>query len=110
MISASQNPKAIEIMERKIVYEGESFIVRRGKGECILTVTNGEDIGHVTWHEATQQYRGAFRGWGSDAPSVEKAVEVAARRILETRKGISQKAACEAMEQYIKNPDEGGAG
>ena len=93
-------------MERKVVFEGETFIVRRGEGKCILTVTNGEDEGNVTWHEATQQYRGSFRGWGSDAPSVDRAVAVAARRILVTRTGVSQQEACESMERYIKNPEE----
>ena len=89
-------------MERKVKIEGEEFIVQRGQGECVLTVTNGEDEGQVTWHEATQRYRGSFKGWGSDTDSVENAVATAARRIIETRKGVSQKMACEAMEDYLK--------
>lgn len=105
----AENPKGL-IMERKVAYEGETFIVRQGEGECVLTVTNGEDEGRVTWHEATHQYRGAFRGWGCDASSVDQAVAVAARQILVTRKGVSQHDACEAMEEYIKNPEEDGAG
>ena len=89
-------------MERKVKIEGEEFIVQRGQGECVLTVTNGEDEGQVTWHKATQRYRGSFKGWGSDTDSVENAVATAARRIIETRKGVSQKMACEAMEDYLK--------
>ena len=92
--------------ERKVVFEGETFIVRQGEGECVLTVTNGEDVGQVTWHKPTQRYRGAFSGWGSEAPSVDRAVEVAARRIIANRKGVSQQDACEAMEQYLKNSEE----
>ena len=89
-------------MERKVKIEGEEFIVQQERGECVLAVINGEDEGQVTWHDATQRYRGSFNGWGSDANSVEGAVAIAARRIIETRKGISQKDACEAMEEYLK--------
>ncbi len=68
----------------------------------MLEVANGNDIGRVTWHEATQRYRGEFNGWGNDTDSVDSAVAIAARRIIATRKGISQKEACEAMENYLK--------
>ena len=90
------------VMERKIEIKGEEFIVRRGQDECVLVVINGEDEAQVTWHRATQRYRGAFKGWGSDTDSVENAVAIAARRIIETRKGVSQKMACEAMDEYLK--------
>lgn len=92
--------------ERKITHEGEIFIVRPGKDECSLTVTNGDDKGQVTWHEATRRYRGDFEGWGSDAESVDQAVTVVARRILKNRRGVSRQEACEAMENYIKDADE----
>ena len=90
-------------MERKVEIEGEEFIVQRGQGECVLAVINGKDEGQVTWHAATQRYRGSFKGWGSDTDSVENAVAIAARRIIETRKGVSQETACEAMEEYLKD-------
>ena len=91
-------------MERKIVHDGETFIVRpHEQDDCILTVTNGEDEGRVSWHESTKRYRGEFKGWGSDAASVDGAVKVAAQRILETRRGVSRQDACEAMENYIKD-------
>ena len=89
-------------MERVEKIDGEEFVVKRGTGECMLEVANGNDIGRVTWHEATQRYRGEFNGWGNDTDSVDSAVAIAARRIIATRKGISQKEACEAMENYLK--------
>ena len=89
-------------MERKETIDGEEFVIKRGSGDCLLEVANGDDVGRVTWHKATQRYRGEFNGWGSDADSVERAVVVAAKRIITTRKGISQQQACEAMENYLK--------
>ena len=89
-------------MERKETIDGEEFVVRDGSGECVLEVVNGGDVGQVTWHNATQRYRGDFNGWGADADSVEGAVKIAARQIIKTRKGISQKEACEAMGTYLK--------
>ena len=90
-------------MDKRIAkVDGEEFVVTKGSKECELDVTNGNDTGKVTWHEATQQYRGEFLGWGSDTKSVETAVEVAARRIIKTRTGISQPEACEGMDKYLK--------
>ena len=89
-------------MERIEKIDGEEFTIKRGSGDCVLEVANGDDIGRVTWHKATQQYRGEFNGWGSDANTVEKAVVIAARQVLATRKGISQKEAREAMEKYLQ--------
>ena len=89
-------------MDRVEKIDGEEFIVKQGTGECMLEVANGSDVGRVTWHKATQRYRGEFNGWGSDTDSVESAVAIAARRIIANRKGISQKEACEAMEKYLK--------
>ena len=89
-------------MERLEKIDGEEFVVKQGAGECMLEVANGSDIGQVTWHKATQRYRGEFNGWGSDTDSVDSAVAIAARRIIATRKGTSQKEACESMENYLK--------
>ena len=89
-------------MERKETIGGEEFVIRDGSGGCVLEVVNGDDVGRVTWHNATQRYRGAFNGWGTDADSVEGAVKIAAGQIIETRKGVSQKEACEAMGTYLK--------
>lgn len=89
-------------MEHVEKIDGEEFVVKRGTRECVLEVANGDDVGRVTWHQATQRYRGEFNGWGADADSVKRAVVIAAKQILETRKGISQKQACEAMENYLK--------
>ena len=91
------------IMDKQIAkVDGEEFIVTKGSKECELDVTNGNDTGIVTWHKATQQYRGAFKGWGSDTKTVERAVEIAARQIIKTRTGISQQEACEGMDKYLK--------
>ena len=92
-------------MERKVVCKNETFIVRPEKDGCTLTVTNGDDVGRVTWHEPTRQFRGDFEGWGSDASSVDNAVQVVARRILANRKGVSEQEACAAMEEYVKNTE-----
>ena len=89
-------------MERKETIGGEEFVIRDGSGECVLEVVNGGDVGRVTWHNATQRYRGDFNGWGANADSVEGAVKIAAGQIIETRKGVSQKEACEAMGTYLK--------
>ena len=88
--------------KRTVKIDDEEFVVTKGSGECVLIVTNGNDTGKVTWHSATQQYRGAFKGWGSDANTIERAVENAARRIIQTRAGISQPEACEGMDKYLK--------
>ena len=88
--------------KRTVKIDGEEFVVTKGSSECELTVTNGNDTGRVTWHPATQQYRGAFNGWGSDTNAVERAVEIAARQIIQTRAGISQPEACEGMDKYLK--------
>ena len=88
--------------KRTVKIDGEEFVVTKGSGECELIVTNGNDTGRVTWHQATQQYRGEFKGWGSDTNAVERAVKIAARRIIETRTGISQPEACEGMDKYLK--------
>ncbi len=85
-----------------IKVDGEEFVVTKGSVECELDVTNRNDTGKVTWHEATQQYRGSFKGWGSDANTVENAVETAARQIIRTRKGVSQSEACEEMDKFLK--------
>ena len=89
-------------MERIEKINGEEFTVRKGKGDCLLEVVNGDDIGIVTWHQATRRYRGEFNGWGVDCDSVEVAVARAANRIMGTRKGVSRKDACEAMEKYLE--------
>lgn len=88
--------------KRTVKVDGEDFVVTKGSRECELNVTNGNDTGSVTWHKATQQYRGEFNGWGGDTNAVESAVEIAARRIITTRKGISQPEACEGMDKYLK--------
>ena len=88
-------------MTRLEKIDGEEFVIEAGT-ECTLKVSNGPDTGFVTWHEATQRYRGKFNGWGSDADSIEKAIKIAARRIISTRKGITREKACKAMEEYIK--------
>jgi hypothetical protein len=88
--------------KRTVKVDGEEFFVTKGSSECELNVTNGNDTGRVTWHQATQQYRGEFNGWGSDTNALESAVEIAARRIIQTRKGISQPEACEEMDKYLK--------
>ena len=88
--------------KRTVKIDDEEFVVTKGSGECELIVTNGNDTGEVTWHPATQQYRGTFNGWGRDAKTIESAVEIAARRIIETRAGISQPEACEGMDKYLK--------
>ena len=74
----------------------------RDRQTVCLEVVSGADVGRVVWHEATRRYRGEFKGWGSDCDSIESAVTRAANRIIETRKGISQKDACEAMEKYLE--------
>jgi hypothetical protein len=83
---------------RTIKVDGEEFVITEGSAKGELDVTNGK----VTWHKATQRYRGEFNGWGSDADRVERAVEIAARRIIQTRKGISQSEAYEEMDKFLK--------
>ena len=91
-------------MDKRIVkVDGEEFVVTKGSGECDLDVTNGNDTGKVTWHEATHRYRGGFKGWGIDTETIEDAVETAARRIIQTRKGVSQEEACEEMDKFLKD-------
>ena len=87
---------------RTVKIDDQEFVVTKAKGDCELQVTNGDDVGKVTWHSATQRYRGDFMGWGSDSDSIEGAIDIAARRILSTRKGISKKDACEAMDKYLE--------
>ena len=87
---------------RTIKVDSEEFVVTEGSAKRELDVTNGNDTGKVTWHKATQQYRGEFNGWGSDASTVESAVEIAARQIIRTRKGVSQSEAFEEMDKFLK--------
>ena len=91
------------IAQRIEKIDGEEFVVTEGSNKCELYVTNGNDTGRVTWHEATRRYRGAFEGWGSDAETVEDAVRTAARRIMQARKGVSREQACEGMDTYLKS-------
>ena len=90
-------------MEKTIKIADEEFTIRSGEGDCQLEVINGGDIGRVFWHAATYRFRGEFKGWGSDADTVDGAVSVAARRIIAVRKGVSQKQACEEMEKYLSD-------
>ena len=88
-------------MERTVKVGDMEFTVRKGHGACNLEVVEGNDVGQVTWHPATQRFRGLFKGWGSDAGTVEGAVQIAARRIIETRQGIAEDDACKAMQAYL---------
>lgn len=83
---------------------GETLIVRHDKDKDSLAVTDGNDTGHVTWHPATHKYRGDFQGWGSDADTVERAVDIAARRITTTSQGVPETEAVDAMGAYIYQP------
>ena len=56
-------------MDKRIVpVDGEDFVVTKGSGECELNVTNGNDTASVTWHKATQQYRGDIQWLGQSMP------------------------------------------
>lgn len=91
-----------KMKERIVKIEGQEFVITKGKGDCELNVTNGDDMGRVSWHAPTQRYRGDFKGWGSDSDSIDGAIANAARRILSTRRGVSKKEACEAMDKYLE--------
>lgn len=92
-----------EKQERIVKVDGVDFIVRDGGGDCKLEVVNGDDVGQVSWHEATHRFRGSYKGWGNDAETVEAAVNAAARRIIEVRKGVSKEDACKAMEKFLED-------
>ena len=92
-------------MRRTIMVGDVEFTVRKGADECELEVVDGDNVGQVSWHPATQRFRGSFNGWWSGAGTVEDAVPIAARRIIETRQGISQDDACKAMQAYLDDDE-----
>ena len=88
--------------KRTIKIDDEEFVITKGSDENELNVTDGRDTGKVIWYRPTGSYRGQFKSWGSNADTVEIAVERTARQIIKTRKGVSQPQASAEMDKYLK--------
>ena len=85
---------------RKI--NGEDFTIERDPNDsCVVLVINGSDTARACYHETTRRFRGEFDGWGSDASSLDDAINTAAQFLLRARRGISREDACKAIDNLF---------
>ena len=84
--------------------ENEKFAVTEPK-DCTLHVTRGGFTAVINIHEATNQYREALDGWGSDHNTLQAALDSACRRILRKSAQPDPKQLCAGMGEFYESLD-----
>ena len=84
---------------QKYKYQGEEFTIAKPDA-CMMKVSRGEFTAIISIHSATNQFRESLDGWGSDHPSLQRALEAACRRILEKSARPSQEQLCSEMNEF----------
>ena len=91
-------------MGKTFKYGGEEFEVSEPKN-CRIEVTGKGYTGEITIHEATGTYRESVLGWGTDQPTLERALTNVCARILERASKPTKEDLCKPMEPFYKNLD-----
>ena len=81
-------------------YQGEQFVITKPEA-CAMKVSRGEDSAIISIHSATNQFRESLDGWGSDHPSLQRALDAACRRILEKAARPAKEQLCFEMDEFF---------
>ena len=87
---------------QKYKYQGEEFVITKPEA-CAIKVSRGEYIATVSIHSATNQFRESLDGWGSDHPSLQRALDAACRRVLEKSARPTKEQLCSEMDEFYSS-------
>ena len=83
-------------------YQEEEFAITKPEA-CAMKVSKGEYTAIISIHSATNQFREALDGWGSDHPSLQQALDTACRRILEKAGSPTKEQLCSEMDEFYSS-------
>ena len=86
-------------MSTEYIYNGEKFIVTKPEA-CKMHVSAKGLTANIYIHTRTNQYREDLHGWGSDHPTLQKALASACRRILRNAAKPSAEQLCKGMDEF----------
>ena len=81
-------------------YQNEKFIVTADGGRCALSVTDGMNTATISVDSGNFNVRNAA-GWGNWETTLERALDLARRLIIEARKNKTNEERCDEIHHYI---------
>ena len=85
-------------------FEGEDFEVSEPKN-CKIQVVGKGLTGEITINDATGTYREEVKGWGTEQPTLDRALNGVCRRILNRAAKESTETLCKGMDEFYESLD-----
>ena len=92
-------------MSSEYIYNGEKFIVTKPDA-CQMRVSAKGLTATISINTSTRRYRESLQGWGTDQPTLDRALNSACRRILKNSRRPSPKELCSDMDKFYKSLSE----